>query len=365
MIKILHITESLRGGGKERQIVELLKANQKSQEYLHELVIIKDINEYPETKTLNTRIHVLHYKYRKDLSIFSKFKKIVKEFNPDIIQSWGSMASIYSFMTARSLNIKFLNYSIQNGICRKYGSEWIRGKIVYPRSDIVAANSYAGIEAYPAPQEKAHVIYNGVHLERFENLQDKSIIRKKFKIETPYVIGMVGALHPRKDFYTFIKAANILCQSRNDITFVIIGNGTMQEELEKTVIPDVRNKILFLGRQSDVESIVNVFDVAVLTTNNDVHREGIANVIIEYMALGKPVIATLGGGTPEIVDNHITGKIIRQHSVGELVNGITYFLDNERDRQEFGRRGKEKIEKGFTIDLMNRAFCELYKEMMN
>ncbi len=365
MIKILHITESLRGGGKERQIVELLKANQNSSEYLHELVIIKDINEYPETKELNTKIHVLHYKYKKDLSIFSKFKTIVKEFKPDIIQSWGSMASIYSFLTAKSLKIKFLNYSIQNGICRKYGSEWIRGKIVYPRSDIVAANSFAGIEAYPAPQEKAHVIYNGVHLERFENLQDKNIIRKKFNIKTPYVVGMVGALHPRKDFYTFIKAANIICQSRNDTTFVIVGNGKMQKKLEKSVLPDLRHKILFLGRQSDVESIVNVFDISVLTTNNDVHREGIANVIIEYMALGKPVIATLGGGTPEIVDNHITGMIIRQHSVGELINYITYFLDNKKERLEFGKRGKEKVQKGFTIDLMNQAFCELYQEMTN
>ncbi len=57
--------------------------------------------------------------------------------------------------------------------------------------------------------------------------------------------------------------------------------------------------------------------------------------------------------------------IIRQHSVGELINYVNYFLDNERERLEFGRRGKEKIQKGFTIDLMNKAFCELYQELTN
>ena len=83
-----------------------------------------------------------------------------------------------------------------------------------------------------------------------------------------------------------------------------------------------------LGRQSDVESIINISNICVLTTNVKIHGEGISNSILEYMAMGKPVIASCGGGTNEIVEDAVTGFLISPLSPRELAEKIEILIDN-------------------------------------
>lgn len=366
MIKILHIVDSLRGGGKERQLIELLKSLDTSDEITNEVILLKNINQYPESKDLkNVRIHILERRIKKDPTIFFKIKKIVKSFNPQIIQSWGSMPSVYALPSVINSNRKFVNYAIQNGICFRYKREWVRSKITFPFSDIILANSYAGIEAYPTIPEKSDVIYNGVHLNRFFNIEKAEVIRARFNITTPYVIGMVGAFHPRKDYDTFLKAARDILNERRDICFLLIGDGINLEKCKEYAKDLPKENIKFLGRQNDVESIINIFDIGVLTTNIRIHREGISNSIIEYMAMGKPVIATQGGGTPEIIDKNINGFILKPEDEIGLKAKIYYLIENSKIRENFGVSAKRKIELGFSIDLMVNSFCNLYKELIS
>ena len=86
------------------------------------------------------------------------------------------------------------------------------------------------------------------------------------------------------------------------------------------------NGIYFLGNQKDVESIVNICDIGVLMTNNLVHQEGVSNSILEYMAFSKPVIASKGGGTSEIVIPEETGFLINPFDVNDLAKKIVYLL---------------------------------------
>ncbi len=166
------------------------------------------------------------------------------------------------------------------------------------------ANSYAGIKAYNVSAKKSRIIHNGFNFSRITNLDPKEKIRNKFHIKTRYVIGMVGSFYYNKDYNLFLNAAMKILNTRNDISFILIGDGPDLQHCIGLVMPEYKNNILFLGRQENVESIVNIFDIGVLVTNNNVAKEGISNSIMEYMALGKPVIASKGGGTEEImVDN--------------------------------------------------------------
>ena len=69
--------------------------------------------------------------------------------------------------------------------------------------------------------------------------------------------------------------------------------------MQESVPVHLKDKIIFLGKIANVENIINIFDIGILITNSKVHGEGVSNSIIEYMALGKPVIATRGGGTDQ------------------------------------------------------------------
>jgi glycosyltransferase involved in cell wall biosynthesis len=127
------------------------------------------------------------------------------------------------------------------------------------------------------------------------------------------------------------------------------------------IAPSYRNKIKLVGNQSNVESIINVSDICVLMTNYKVHGEGISNSILEYMAMGKAVIASTGGGTNEIIENAKTGFLINPSSSQELSEKIGVLIDNIELRKTMGVAGKQRIEDYFSINSMVNKFIEVYK----
>ena len=85
---------------------------------------------------------------------------------------------------------------------------------------------------------------------------------------------------------------------------------------------------------------------------------------MEYMALGKPVIATEGGGTGDIIDNNKTGFIISPKNPEILSNLICKIIDNSELCGEMGKAGQHRIKEYFSIELMVNRYIEAYKKMM-
>ena len=117
---------------------------------------------------------------------------------------------------------------------------------------------------------------------------------------------MVATFSGLKDYKTYYKAADIVLRKRNDVTFLAIGSYTDSLASQKLVCSQFRDHFRLLGKKSGIESIINTIDICVLAT----FTEGISNSIMEYMALGKPVIASAGGGTNEILEDKKTGFLL-------------------------------------------------------
>ena len=126
------------------------------------------------------------------------------------------------------------------------------------------------------------------------------------------------------------------------------------------VEPENKNNVLFLGKQDNVENIMNVCDIGVLST----FTEGISNALLEFSALGKPVITTSGGGNVELVKQGKTGYLVNQKSPEELAEKIMLLLGNKTKRIQFGRAGKSRIESDFSIHKMIENFRSLYIEII-
>jgi glycosyltransferase involved in cell wall biosynthesis len=88
-----------------------------------------------------------------------------------------------------------------------------------------------------------------------------------------------------------------------------------------------------------VESYINVMDVCVLAT----FTEGISNSVMEYMALGKPVVATEGGGTGELVRSGETGFLVKPSDPGMMAGKIEELISDEELRKRMGEMGKDRI----------------------
>jgi glycosyltransferase involved in cell wall biosynthesis len=206
-----------------------------------------------------------------------------------------------------------------------------------------------------------------MNLSRFEHLTDPLLIRKELFGDSTsdlFVAGMVATFDERKDYKMLIEAAIPIVTERNNIRFVLVGDGKDFQNVKKLVPGSLLNKIIFLGKRTDVESIVNVFDVGILLTNAKVHGEGISNSLIEYMALGKPVIATHGGGTDEVVLDNQNGFLIDPGNTGQLTQKIIFLMDNKPAINKLGNEGKEMIKRRFDLRIMTKNYVELYKRLV-
>ena len=122
-----------------------------------------------------------------------------------------------------------------------------------------------------------------MNLNRFNNLKDPSIVHKEIfggNSNGSFIVGMVAAFEMRKDYKTLIKAAITLVSSYDNLRFLLVGGGAGLEEIKNSVPLSLLNKIIFLGKRSNVESIINIFDVGILLTNSVQHGEGISNSLL-------------------------------------------------------------------------------------
>ena len=365
-MKILMIIDSLGRGGKERRMLELLKALKVRNDIQVELVIFSSNIAYPEVHDMGMPVHILERKPKKDPRIFFRFYKLCKQFGPDMIHSWGTMSTIYAIPAAKRMGVTLINANIADAPnnLNFRDSRFLRAKLTFPFSDVILGNSEAGLRAYQAPSKKSRCIYNGFDFRRMDNLKEAGEVREMLGVDAPLLVGMVGAFHDRKDYDTYLKAAQLVLKERQDVNFLAIGGGPNLERCKKLVADEFTDKIIFPGQLSQVESVINILDIGVLATNSLVHGEGISNAIVEYMIFGKPVIASDGGGTPEIVRDGENGFLVPPLSKEKLAEKILYLLARPELAREMGENGTRHIRENFSLQRMESQFIHLYEALL-
>lgn len=333
------------------------------------VVLRKNIIEYPLFLNLNIPYKIISSKYRKsDITLPLKFYKICIDFKPDIVHAWGSMPALVSLFAIVFLKIPLINSQITNAPPNidRWTLRFVISKINFYFSKKIVANSYAGLSSYGVENSpKSLVIYNGVNEQRFINLPEKQIIRKKYNVSTRYAVAMVASFTKNKDYNLFVDVANLINKYSDDITFIGIGGYNIND-------PSIYNKVLFkasnnprihfTGRITDVEALVNVCDIGILFSP---FGEGISNAIIEYMALGKPVIANDAGGTKEILHTGYNGYLIHNETPEEIVNLILSLLYDKDKRTKMGANGKKTIREIFSVKKMSVAFINCYLDSLS
>ena len=354
-MKIIFVIDSLCKGGKERRLVELLKGLHK-EEIEFELILLSDQIDYDEVFQMRWKIHILKRKIKKDPTIYFKINSVIRKFNPSIINAWGIMPAVYCGPIAKLSGIKFVNSLIVNAPHKLRPRAIFFSKLSFLFSDIIIANSHAGLKSYGVRKEGI-VIYNGYDFDRASNLVDADKVRRQLGVATRYVVGMIAGFRHHKDYATLIDAAKIILSFRDDISFILAGNGPLLEESKKQA--GGNKKIIFTGLLTDVESVINICDIGLLST----YTEGISNSIMEFMAFSKPVIATEGGGTVEIVADGINGYLIPQKSPNIFAKKIIQLIDDQNLRILMGEQSKEIVKNKFSINNMIVQYINVFRKL--
>lgn len=364
--KILFFIGSLRSGGKERRLIELLVYLKRCTQIELMVVVTADIVDFPYFFGLDVDYRIIKKSLKKaDFTISYKFYQICEAFKPDIIHTWGAVQTFYTLPTVMARKIPLVNSQITSapppgtiGIW-----SWLMDRINFNFSNIIISNSKAGLRSFKPPMEKSKVIYNGINLNRFENLPEKTCIKAKYNIKTPYTVVMVASLSRNKDYDLFYRLAERVSKIRSDITFIGAGvyfeSDPVYQKVKK--LNNTNPNIIFLGKVEEVEALINSCDVGVLFSPNG---EGISNAIMEYMALGKPVVANDAGGTAELVINDYNGYLIQEDTEEELTAKILTLINDHQRSFRFGTNGRRIIEDNFSLATMGEAFLNVYRQVL-
>jgi glycosyltransferase involved in cell wall biosynthesis len=361
-LRILHFLDSLRVGGKERQVVELLKGLQQLS-FVKSLVVTMGDEQFyvPDIERLETPLVYLLRRVRWDLTVFPRLWRILRQFRPDIIHTNSEMAMSYAWPLARLLGIKLVNGTIRNAFSGR-GLRWRWHELMLHLADARVANSKAGFASrgmrHDAPGN--YVIYNGFDTQRFETRTTPGGQGLGFDANGRKVVGMVAEFSDYKDFSTFIRAAQEILAQRRDVIFVAVGDGKNLDACKRMVSLNGES-IRFLGERKDVEALVQQMDIGVLCT----FTEGISNSVMEYMAVGKPVVVTNGGGSSELVVDGVTGFLVPPSNPRAVVEKLEVLLADLEKAREMGIAGRRRLETQFSLKQLVERNVRMYQEVLN
>lgn len=214
---------------------------------------------------------------------------------------------------------------------------------------------------------KVFTIYNGVNIREYGNNEDTAFLKKKMGIDANRpVIGLVGGLRKIKGIRYLIEAASIIAKRDPDVLFLVAGPdwreaGCTMEELELFARNlNVSQNVQFLGKRDDIADLISIFDVAVIASLS----EGFSNVILEYMASSKSVVATNVGGNPEAVVHGETGLLVPPGDSLSLADAIWSILINKEMGIRLGMAGRKRVEENFGLEKMVKNYEHLFEQIM-
>ena len=213
-------------------------------------------------------------------------------------------------------------------------------------------------------REKILKIYSGIELDHFKPVPDgeKKALKEAWGIsEEAPVVGMVSKLWEGKGHTTLIHAFEGLKQEIPEAVLVIVGEGYLRDQLSDLVDRlGLKGSVLFTGFQMDVRRIIATFDVAVLPS----FFEGMGRVLLEAMAMGKPLVASSVGGIPDLVHHGKNGLLVTPGSVSELKSGLLTLIRNKALAKEMGKEGRKRISEEFSAGRMAQSIEKLYRELL-
>lgn len=182
------------------------------------------------------------------------------------------------------------------------------------------------VQIAPFIQEKAHVLYNIFPLQDQITDQEKRVSRQVFGISPKCkVVGNAGWLIERKRFDVFINVANeILRRQKENIIFLIAGDGPCKNDLEKlTVNFGIKEKVKFIGWQTDIRSFYAAVDIVLFNSDFD----ALGRTPLEAISFGIPFIASIvKGGLSEIIPEYCKEIIIKKHDKLKLADQVVKVL---------------------------------------
>jgi glycosyltransferase involved in cell wall biosynthesis len=193
------------------------------------------------------------------------------------------------------------------------------------------------------PAARLTRICNGVDTERFKPVDGARapIAGSPFNDPALWLVGTVGRLQTVKDQVNLVRAVaratGVSAEARARLRLVIAGDGPQRDEVEGAITESgLQSHVWLAGVREDVPTILRGLDAFALPSL----AEGISNTVLEAMACGLPVVATRVGGTPDLIDEGVTGRMVPPADPQSLGDALLALFSDPAAARGLGRSAR-------------------------
>jgi glycosyltransferase involved in cell wall biosynthesis len=214
------------------------------------------------------------------------------------------------------------------------------------------------------PPGRAWYIQPALSLKRYIDFSPSQDMRRHFGIPPQgFLFGVVARVQRHRRFDVILKAVHEAVKQVPTIKLLILGRGTHLDEIAVRPVKQLglQGHVIFAGYRTDdyLDTLASIDSLIYLVPGSD----GTCRALREAMALGKPVIAAKRGMIPELVDDRITGWVIKD-SPENLTEAIIYFASHPEEVRQMGKAGYQKALRLWSISDQTRNLYQIYKQIV-
>lgn len=360
-MNVIQIVSSNRASGTESQLVVLAAWLQRRG---HQVLAICPPGGWLPGRLREANVPTLEMKMH-GMSLLTaafRLRELARENQIDVIHTHLTRATYIGHLAGRLAHIPVIStvHVVQRNVAYRY--------LPTCKRSVVAVSEYLrqSLIARGVPPDRVQTIYNGTdfHEEVLTIVTPDDSVRVELDLPPgSLLIGLFGQINAFKGSPLLVQAASRIVGEFPNAYFVFVGAARpkFQESLLKMAARDgVADRLRFTGVRDDVPRLMRAMEVITLPSQ----YETFGMVIIEAMALGKPVVATRAGGIPEIVQDHETGLLI-ERTPEALADALISILSDTPRRHRMGAAARHRAETRFAASVMVQQVEDLYRNLVD
>lgn len=363
-IKIMLVTRSLNFGGLERVVINLWKFMDR--EIFDPFIVctVRPGAYCDEVISQGGKVYVLESKFSKYDKFLVPFKlaKISRKEDVDVVHTHNSGPMIDSSLAKL--------FFLKGKLIHTDHARVFPDKYKYMAAEFVFSHFYKNIIAVSSELKrnlnkyekislkKLSVINNGIDGDYYQSSISVTEAKSRFGLSHfSYVVGLAVVLSKQKGIIHLIDAASDVLKIRQDIGFVVGGDGPIRQELEQVVQErGLANNFKFIGARKDIPDFLKALDIYVLPSE----WEGLPLVLLEAMAAKKCIIATSVGGIPDLINDGHDGLLVQSKDHVALSSAIMYILNNKKLISVLGENALNKFNACYGVTQMVKLYENIY-----
>lgn len=210
-------------------------------------------------------------------------------------------------------------------------------------------------------KDKLTTIHSGIDLKKWrkeKKTPKTAVLRQQYNLSSDeLIIGNVAALAPHKDYFTFVKTADLLLKAGVNARFLLIGEGGERKKIEQYIErKGLAKKCILTGFRNDLVDVLPELDIFLMTSTT----EGLGTSLLDACAAKVPIVATRAGGIPEVVIHEETGLLALPKDAENLKKQVIKIINNDFLRTKLIKNALHHVE-NFSTKKMAEKTLLLYQ----